>query len=150
MHRLATREKRKKKRKNVPCRVSFSCIFWQKVWWSALVPHPRSLKNFWLHTCTWALSLFARHTILNVRQCSDYVRQCFECLFLHRCSVICAVTFIRCILHQTHSEFWHIQDFFPSLCWHIQSYSALLRDIHAYWDIIKVYSGLFRHIQHPV
>ena len=35
-------------------------------------------------------------------------------------------------------------------CMHIQAYSALLRLNHAYWDIIKAYSGLFRHILHPV
>ena len=33
---------------------------------------------------------------------------------------------------------------------HIQSYSALLRHIQAYWDIIKIYSSLFRHIQYPL
>ena len=39
---------------------------------------------------------------------------------------------------------------FSGICWHIQSYSVLLRHIHTYWDIIKPHSGLFRHIQHPV
>ena len=29
----------------------------------------------------------------------------------------------------------------------MQSYSALLGHIHSYWDTIKVYSGLLRHIQ---
>ena len=55
------------------------------------------------------------------------------------------------VLHLTHSEFWHIQhSVFSGIYRHIQSYSALLRHIHAYWDIIKAYSGLFRHIQHLV
>ena len=34
--------------------------------------------------------------------------------------------------------------FFSGVCRHIQSYSALLRHIHAYRDIIKAYSGLLR------
>ena len=40
--------------------------------------------------------------------------------------------------------------FFSSIWWHIQSILALLKLTHAYWDIMKVYSGLFRYIQHPV
>ena len=40
--------------------------------------------------------------------------------------------------------------FFSGICWDVQSYSALLGHIHAYWDIIKAYSGFFRHIQHSV
>ena len=85
---------------------------------------------------------FTNHFVLNVWQCSEYV-----CLY--NCSVICTVT-LWYILHQTHSEFWHIKhSVFSSICWHIQPYSVLLRHIHAYWDI-TTYSGLFRHIQHPV
>ena len=43
----------------------------------------------------------------------------------------------------------HIQNFgifstvFPGICWHIQSYLALSRHIHAYWVIINIHSGLF-------
>ena len=45
--------------------------------------------------------------------------------------------------------FWIILAY-STLCFsgmrrHIRSYSALLRHIHSYWDIIKTYSGLFRH-----
>ena len=39
--------------------------------------------------------------------------------------------------------------FFSGMFQHIQSYLALLRHIHTYWDI-KAYSDLFRHIQQPV
>ena len=69
------------------------------------------------------------------------------CLCLDNCSVICKVTlcYINLVLHQTHSEFWYIQNY---LFRYIQGYAALLRDIHAYWAIVKPYSGLFRHIQH--
>ena len=85
---------------------------------------------------------FTNHFVLNIWQCSEYV-----CLY--NCSVICTVT-LWYILHQTHSEFWHIKhSVFSSICWNIQPYSVLLRHIHAYWDI-TTYSGLFRHIQHPV
>ena len=66
------------------------------------------------------------------------------------CSVICTVTLCY-VKQQTHSGFWHIPySVFSGICWYIKSYSALLRHIHAYWDIIKVYSDLFRLIQHPV
>ena len=66
-------------------------------------------------------------------------------LCLNNCSVNCTV--ILCyVLHQTHSEFWHIQhSVFSGIYQHIESYSASLRHIHAYWDIIKAYSGLLRH-----
>ena len=44
----------------------------------------------------------------------------------------------------------HSAVFFPQgTYWHIQSYSVLLRHIHAYLDIFKANSGSFRHIQHP-
>ena len=62
----------------------------------------------------------------------------------------CKVT-LWYVQHQIHSEFCHIQhSAFLGICWYIQSYSALSRHIHEYWDIIKAYLCLFRHIQHPV
>ena len=33
---------------------------------------------------------------------------------------------------------------------YIQAYSASLKHIHAYWGIIKAYSGLFRYIKQPL
>ena len=100
-----------------------------------------ALKNFWFRTCTSAL-LFSQKkfhfkclTMFSIRLCLD------------NCSLICTVTFCY-VLHRTHSEFYHIQhSAFSGLCWHIQSYSALLRHIHAYWDSINAYSGLLRDIQ---
>ena len=54
------------------------------------------------------------------------------------------------VLHQTHSKFWHIQhSVFSGICRNIQSYSALLRHIHAYWDIIQAYSSLFSTLCNP-
>ena len=74
-----------------------------------------------------------------------WIRFCFN-----NCSVIFTVT-LWYVLHHTHSKFSHIQNSAYSGIWrHIQAYSALLRHIHEYWDIIKAYPGLFRHIQHPV
>ena len=51
------------------------------------------------------------------------------------------------VLHQTHSEFWHIQhsDFFR----YISAYTALLTQFHAYWDINKAYSGIFSTLCNP-
>ena len=51
------------------------------------------------------------------------------CLCLNNCPVICKVTLCY-VLHQTHSEFWHIRH--TGICRHIQSYSVLLRHIQAY------------------
>ena len=44
---------------------------------------------------------------------------------LNNCSVICIVT-LWCVLHQTHSEFWHIQNSaYSDICSHlIQAYTA--------------------------
>ena len=61
------------------------------------------------------------------------------CETLH---LICPVTF--CYIHIRHVQnsdiigtvFYFI---FLGICRYIQSYSALLRHIHAYWDIIKVW-----------
>ena len=58
----------------------------------------------------------------------------WTCFCLNNSSVICTVTLCY-VLHQTHSEFWHIQ-----------AYSALLSHIPTYWGIIKPYSGLSRHL----
>ena len=60
---------------------------------------------------------FTNYFVLNVWQCSEYV-----CLY--NCSVICTVT-LWYILHQTHSEFWHIQ-----------------------LSVFQVYAGIFKYIQH--
>ena len=62
------------------------------------------------------------------------------CLCLNNCSVVCTVTLCY-VLHQTHSEFWHIQNYvYSGISRHIQRYSALLRHIHVYWDIMNTYS----------
>ena len=104
----------------------------------------------------WKISCCA----LALRHCFFYKTLHLECLTafwilnimlcLDNWSVICTLT-LYYVLHQTHSEFWHIQNaVYAGKCRYIQAYSALLKHIQAYWCIIKTYSGLFRHIQHPV
>ena len=39
--------------------------------------------------------------------------------------------------------------FILGMCRYIQSYSALLRDIHSYWVILKAYSGIFSTMCNP-
>ena len=92
-----------------------------------LVTHP--------HT---GIILFAKCCILNVRQCSEYV-------CLDNCSIICTMTLCY-LLHQTYSEFWHIQ----RSVFYMPAYSNIFSFIETYSHIVKAYSDLFRHIQHPV
>ena len=66
-------------------------------------------------------------------------------LCLNHSSLICTVTFCY-VLDQLHSKFWHIQHSgFSVIYRRIKRYQALSRHFHAYWDTIKVCSGLFRH-----
>ena len=82
--------------------------------------------------------------------CKTLPLKCLAAFWIRLCldnwSVICTV--ILCyVLHQTHSEFSYIQhSVFSGICRHIQSYSALLRYIHAYWDITQAYSGIFQQL----
>ena len=51
--------------------------------------------------------------------------------------------FLRILTRIQNWEFWYIPFmFFSGICPYIQSYSALLRNNHVYWDIIKAYSDL--------
>ena len=110
----------KKKSKMFPWRASFSCV---------LFAHLHSHINS-----------FAKFSVLNIWQCLEYV-------CLDNCSVICTVT-LYYVLHQTNSEFWYIQNStYSVICRYVKSYPVLLRHIHAYTEIIKTYSSLFRDIQ---
>ena len=80
----------------------------------------------------------------------EYLTVFWMRLCLDNCSVICTVTLCY-VLHQTHSEFWHIHHsvffffFFSGICWHIQLYSPLLRHIRALLGIFRftqAYSAL--------
>ena len=127
---VALRASWRKISKIFPCRTSFSSVF-DKIF----IEMPKFQKP--------SPRLALKYSVLNVWQCSESV--CFD-----NCLVICTVTLCY-VLHQTYSELWHIQHwYFLGICWHIQSYLAVLKHNHASWDINKAYSGLFRHIEHPV
>ena len=70
---------------------------------------------------------------------------------LYNFSVICTVTLCY-VLYQTHSKCWHIQhsvfQVYADIFNHIQRY-RVLRHIHAYWDIIKAYSGFIQAYSAP-
>ena len=84
-------------------KMSFFLCFWRNVYRSALVPrnlsYPEKFLVMRLHS---GIILFAKRSILNLWQCSEYV-------CLDHCSVICTVNLCYA-LHQTHSECWHIQN----------------------------------------
>ena len=67
----------------------------------------------------------------------------WTCVNLSNCSVICTVTCY--VLHQTHSEFWHIQlsVFFRYM--HTHTYSIIFRVVEPYSHIrhIQAYSGIY-------
>ena len=105
-----------------PCCFPFLC-FWRNVYWSALVPCnllcPEIFLVARLHS---GIILFAKCSI-------SYVWQCFEYVCLDNCPVICTLTLCY-VLHQTHSESWHIPNsIYSGTCKHIQAYSSLLRHI---------------------
>ena len=119
-------------------------MFYRIVLFPQLPPslQPLSLKHFWLRTSLRHI-LFAKSSILNVWHCPEY-------FCLDNCSLICTVALCY-VLHQKYSEFLYMQrSVFLGKSGHIQLYSALLRHIDAYWDIIKAYCGFFRHTHHPV
>ena len=89
----------------------------------------------------------------NYSFCKKLHHKCLEVFLIHlcldNCSVICEVTF-RNVLHQTHSEFRHIQNsVYSDIFTHSPANLALLRNIHAYWGIIKGYSALFNTLCNP-
>ena len=79
----------------------------------------------------------------------------FKCLtvfrihvILNNCSVICTMT-LCCVLHQTHSKFWHIQNsIYSGIFRHIQAYLALLMHIQALRHI-HAYSSIFITLRNP-
>ena len=82
--------------------------------------------------------------IWNIWQCSEYV-------CLDDCPVICKVTLCY-LLHQAHSEFWHIQHFvfkvYPNIFKHTQRYWGILRHIEALRQI-QAYSVILRNLYNP-
>ena len=105
-----------------PCGVSFLMFltkFFSKCPSSTNLPPFPSPEKFLVAQLHSGIILCAERSILNVWQCSEYV------------------------LCNASDTFWHIQhSVFSGICWHIQSYSASLRHIRKYWDIILAFSGL--------
>ena len=119
---VVLRISRRKNSKMFPCCFPFLC-FWRNVYWSALVPCnllcPEIFLVARLHS---GIILFAKCSI-------SYVWQCFEYVCLDNCPVICTLTLCY-VLHQIHSESWHIPNSaYSGTCKHIQAYSSLLRHI---------------------
>ena len=76
------------------------------------------------------------------------------CLCLDNDSVIFTVTLCfvlhQNVPHQTYLEFWLIQNsIYLGICRIIQSYSTLLKHIHAYWSIFEAYTCIFSTLCSP-
>ena len=115
---------RRKNLKMFPYRAVFLC-FWQNVYRSGLVP--RNLRMPAPRHCSFCKMLHLKClTVFWIHLCLD------------NCSIFCTVTLCY-VLHQTHSQFWHIQNRFFFRC--LQEYSSI-------FSTIKSYSHIFsRHIQ---
>ena len=102
---------------------------------------PRLPEKYLVARLHSGIILLAKRSILNIWQCSEDV-------CLNNCSVICTVT-LSYVLHQAYTEFWIIQNsVYSGVCRRIETYSALLRHIHAYWSISEQFIPiLFNYIQ---
>ena len=111
---------RRKNFKMFPYRAVFLC-FWQNVYWSGLVP--RNLRMPAPRHCSFCKMLHLKClTVFWIHLCLD------------NCSIFCTVTLCY-VLHQTHSQFWRIQNpvVFSGVFKNIQAYSALSSHIHKYF-----------------
>ena len=82
---------------------------------------PPLLWNFLFGCMHSAIILFVKNSVLNFWQFSEYI-------CLDNCSVICTLTLCY-VLHQRHSEFWHIQNY---LFRYMQAYPRIFSIIKAY------------------
>ena len=137
---------RRKISKILPCGASFCCVF-------DMFSCVFDMFLKCLLKCPSSATLLPSPVLIHYSFCKTLHFKCLMvfwiCLCFDNCPVICVVTLCY-VKQQTHSQFWHIQYCFSGICQHVKSHSTLLRHIHAYWGIIKVYSDLFRHIQHAV
>ena len=127
---VVLRVSRRKTSKMFPCRVSFSCAFDECLLkcpssTNPLPPCPEKVLIVHLHS---GIVPFAKRSILNVWQCSEYV-------CLDNCSVICIAT-LYYVLYQTHSEFWHIHHFV---------FFRYMLGCSIIFSIIRAYSCILRH-----
>ena len=122
------------RRKNSLCGFFFWC-FWLNLYRNAIVPQTSSPPPPlpWNNSgCAPALRHYSFYKLLHLECLTVF----WTSLCLDNCTVICIVTLCY-VLHQRHSEFWHIQhSVLWGIWWHIQSYLVLLRHIHTYLDII--------------
>ena len=124
---------RRKNFKMFPYRAVFLC-FWQNVYRSGLVP--RNLRMPAPRHCSFCKMLHLKClTVFWIHLCLD------------NCSIFCTVTLCY-VLHQTHSQFWHIQNRFffqvsSRIFKHIQHYQVI------FTNIFKTYSGLFSTLCNP-
>ena len=116
---VVLRVSRRKDLKMFPCRASFSGVFGEtisKCPSSANLSHPLPWK---ISGCAPALGHYYFYKTIHLKCLTVF----WICVYLDNCSVICTVTLLY-VLHQTHSEFWHIQHTVFQVyarTWHIQS-----------------------------
>ena len=123
-----------------PCWAFFSCVSGKMF---IKVPYFHETSHALRNLCLFAsgIILFAKDSILNVWLCFEYISVSITAQWFVQWPY--AKYYTDCIKYIQNSVYSVIYG-------HIQAYAALLRHIHIYWSIIKSYSGLFRHIQHPV
>ena len=114
--------------------------FWQNTYRGTLVPQhlqPLSLSH---------LALYLLSTLICHYFCKMLYLKCLAVfwihLYLHNCAVICTVTLFYVLHRRIHNSDIFSTLVYTAICRHIQQFSASLRHIDAYWDIIMVYSGL--------
>ena len=120
-----------------PCGTYFSGVF-DEIFIKVIQfhkPPPPCPEKFLVAHLHSGITLFAKRSIVDVWQCSEY-------LCLDNCSEICTVT-LCCVLHQTHSEFWHIHRCFFR---YMLAYSIIFNAIEAYSRPCEIQT---RHIQNP-
>ena len=120
---VVLRVSRRKNSKLFPCGIFF-LGFLQNFYWRVLVPWNLACpEKFLVGHLQLGCIIFAKGSILFVWQCSEYV-------CLNNCSATFTVT-LWYVLHQTHSEFWYIQNsVYSGICRHIQAHSVLSRQLH--------------------
>ena len=123
---VALRVCSRKNSKMLPNGVFYSCAF-DKMFIEVLKTHETSLAlkfSVWVH----ALSHYSFcKKLLNFWQFSEYI-------CLDNCSVICTLTLCY-VLHQRHSEFWHIQNY---LFRYMQAYPRIFSIIKAYMRLHNI------------
>ena len=107
----------------------FFWCFWRNLFWNALVPQISAPFPWKVSGCAPAFRHYSFCKMIHLKCLTVFwIRLCID-----NCSVICTMTLCYVL----------------GIYRHIQPYSALLRHIYAYWDIIKAYSCLFSSLCNP-